>query len=121
MIQAMPRRAALLRATTAALLAGAVLLGLDRPICSSAACPMAGTDRAICRAMGLDCCRTPAGRVSHGSPQVAAPDLATPLLALWTATPPAIAAGRHPCRLAPAAPAVVQGVGLHTLLAVFRL
>jgi hypothetical protein len=105
-------------------MSGAVLLLLGLPVCSSAACPMAQSgkmDRALCRAKGLDCCGASAGRVSHGSPELAAPDLAASVVALATAAAPAAATAGDSSRLAPAAPAVIQGVGLHTLFAVFRI
>ncbi len=123
MIPAMVRPAALrrLRAATAVLLAGAVLPLLGLPVCSSVACPMAKMDRGLCRAMGLDCCRAGAGRVSHDSPRLAPPDLAAAVQAVAAAAAPASRADRGPSRLAPAAPAVIQGIGLHTLLAVFRI
>jgi len=117
----MMRFTSLLRATTAILLSGAVLLLLGLPVCSSEACPMAKMDRALCRAMGLDCCGASSGRLSHNSAQVAAPDLAASVMALAAAAAPAAGAGRDPSLLAPAAPAVIQGVGLHTLFAVFRI
>jgi hypothetical protein len=120
----MRRFTTLLRATTAVLMAAAVLLLLGLPVCSSAACPMAQSgkmDRALCRAMGLDCCGASAGRVSHGSPLLASPDLAASAMALVTVVRPAAATSCDPSLLAPAAPAVIQGVGLHTLFAVFRI
>jgi hypothetical protein len=121
MILAMMRFASLLRGTTAVLVTGAVLLLFGFPVCSSEACPMAKMDRARCRAMGLDCCGAGAGRMSHGSPQLASPDLAVSVTSLVAAAVPAAAAGRDPSHLAPAAPAVIQGVGLHTLFAIFRI
>jgi len=121
MIPATMRLASLLRAATAVLMAGAVLLLLGLPICSSSACPMAKMDRGLCRAMGLDCCRAAAGRVSHDSPRLASPDLALSVQAVVAAAAPATLTDRDPSRLAPAAPAVIQGVGLHTLFAVFRI
>jgi hypothetical protein len=123
MIPAKMRLATLLRphAATALLLAGAVVLLLGFPVCASAACPMAKMDRGLCRAMGLDCCRAGTGRVSHDSPRLASPDLAASVEAVVAAAAPATAADRDPSRLAPAAPAVIQGVGLHTLFAVFRI
>jgi hypothetical protein len=121
MIPAMVRLASLLRACTAVLMAGAALLLLGFPICSSPACPMAKMDRGLCRAMGLDCCRAGAGRVSHDSPRLASPDLALAVQAVLAAAAPATVAARDLSRLAPAAPAVIQGVGLHTLFAVFRI
>jgi hypothetical protein len=123
MIPPMTRLASLLRlrAATAVLLAAAVLLLLGLPVCSSAACPMAKMDRGLCRAMGLDCCRAGTGRVSHDSPRIASPELAASVQAVVAAAVAATAADRDPAWLAPAAPAVIQGVGLHTLFAVFRI
>jgi len=123
MIPPMTRLASLLRlrAAMAVLPAGAVLLLLGLPVCSSSACPMAKMDRGRCLAMGLDCCRAGAGRVSHDSPRLASPDLAASVQAVGAAAAPATVADRDPARLAPAAPAVIQGVGLHTLFAIFRI
>jgi hypothetical protein len=121
MVSTMARFTSLLRRTMAVMMAGAVLLLLGLPVCSSEACPMAKMDRALCRAMGFDCCGASAGRLSHASPQLASPEPAALGLAFAPVAAPAATAGGHPSLLAPAAPAVIQGVGLHTLLAVFRI
>jgi len=107
-------------AATALLLSSLFVL-LGAPVCQSERCPMAAGQRAACRAMGLDCCRDKGGAVSHGSHL--APALAPAVLPGGTQAltgPDSDVAGS---RSSPpnAAPAVVQGVGLFTLFAVFRI
>lgn len=100
-------------------LSGALLLAAA-PVCASDRCPMGAAQRATCRAMGLDCCQSRRGSLSHASPQ--APALA-PALAPGRAAE--IATGDGAVTASPslpdAMPAMVQGVGLFTLLAVFRI
>jgi hypothetical protein len=106
-------------AATVLLLSGLLLL-LGGPVCESDSCPMSVSQRAKCRTMGLDCCQGKGG-VSHASPQ--APPLAPALAAGCAPTLAAQdqgAAGAS-SSLPAAAPAVLQGVGLFTLLAVFRI
>jgi hypothetical protein len=107
-------------AATVLLLSGLLLL-LGGPVCESDSCPMSVSQRAKCRTMGLDCCQGKGGVVSHASPQ--APPLAPALAAGCAPTLAAQdqgAAGAS-SSLPAAAPAVLQGVGLFTLLAVFRI
>lgn len=96
----------------------ALLFGV--PVCVSDGCPMNASQRAVCRAMGLDCCQAKGGAVSHSSPP--APALAA---ALAPGTPTLAgqdqASRNAGSSLPDAAPAVLQGVGLFTLLAVFRI
>jgi hypothetical protein len=102
-------------------LAGTLVLLLGVPVCFSAACPMGPAQRASCLAMGRDCCRAQ-GQVSHG-PAAPAPVLAT-APALASVTAPATPSAARPGVPDPgleAAPAVVQGVGLFTLFAVFLI
>ena len=96
----------------------ALLFGV--PVCVSDGCPMSASQRAVCRAMGLDCCQAKGGAVSHSSPP--APALAATL----APGAPALAgqergSGNRASSLPDASPAVLQGVGLFTLLAVFRI
>lgn len=107
-------------ATTVLVLSGLLLL-LGAPVCESDSCPMSASQRAKCRAMGLECCQGKGGGVSHASPQ--APALAAALAAGCTATlaPRDQGAAGASSSLPDAAPAVLQGVGLFTLLAVFRI
>jgi hypothetical protein len=106
--------------TTAPLVASLLLL-LATPVCDSDRCPMSATQRAACRSMGLDCCQTQGGAVSHTSPH------AQVLVAALAPAGAAVVAerdrggARASSALPDAAPAVVQGVGLYTLLAVFRI
>src|SRR5579864_3117127 len=103
------------------LLLSTVLTLLGAPVCQSKRCPMGAAQRATCRAMGLDCCRDKGGAVSHATPQ--APVLSPALAASCTPPLAARAQGAVDARssLTDAAPAVIQGVGLFTLLAVFRI
>ncbi|HZF10510.1 MAG TPA: hypothetical protein VFE33_17115 [Thermoanaerobaculia bacterium] len=104
---------------SAALLIFTLLLLLRVPVCASPACPMGGMARTACRTMGMDCCQGTGVRAAHAPAPL--PDVAvTPPLhaALPTATG-AMAAG--PSHRPLAAPAVLQGVGLFTLFAVFLI
>lgn len=109
------------RRAATALLLSSVLVLLGAPVCESDSCPMGAAQRLTCRSMGLECCQAKGGAVSHGSAQAPALE-------------PALAGGGAPAlpakdqgiadaaaSLPDAAPAVVQGVGLFTLLAVFRI
>src|SRR5271169_3627596 len=107
-------------AATVLLLSSLVLL-LGAPVCESDSCPMSASQRAACRAMGRDCCQGKAGGVSHASQP--APVLEA---ALAPGCTPAFTgqdrgAADASSSLPDAAPAVLQGVGLFTLLAVFRI
>ena len=101
------------------LLAAALLLPAGLPVCGSDACPMPPAQRAACKAMGRDCCRSTGARTSH----MPAPPQAPAELAPLFPTLPALATGLLPAavRAPEAAPAVLQGVGLHTLFAVFLI
>jgi hypothetical protein len=103
------------------LLLSSLLVLLGAPVCESDSCPMSASQRATCRAMGLDCCQAKGGAVSHSSPQ--APALAPALAPGCTPTLAAQDQGSAGASssLPDAAPAVLQGVGLFTLLAVFRI
>ena len=109
-----------LRTATALFLGTALLLLLGTPVCSSSACPMNAAERAVCKAMGRDCCGTQGGPTAHGS-VAPAPDLAVAPAALAASTPTLATDVFHPPTGPDAAPAVIQGVGLFTLLAVFLI
>lgn len=117
----MRRSAAPFRCLLTVLLVSSLLLLLGAPVCDSDSCPMSKSERVTCRAMGLDCCQAKGGAVSHSS-------LHAPVLAPATApgSAPTLGGNGQGSALASpslpgAAPAVLQGVGLFTLLAVFRI
>lgn len=118
----MARRRALRVVFTFALSA-ALLTLLQAPICSSSACPMKAGGRAFCLAMGatgMDCCQAASGRLAPAPAAAPQPDLALAAAALL-APPPSRAMPAFLGLVAPAAPAVLQGIGLFTLFAVFRI
>jgi hypothetical protein len=106
-----------------ALVAIGLLLPVGAPVCASNACPMGMSRRMACQATGLDCCQRKDGTVSHAAAQLpsldlaVAPDTAPDLGSDLEQTASAEASSPLPC----AAPAVLQGVGLFTLIAVFRI
>lgn len=105
----------------ASVLVTAMTAFLGLPVCYTAACPMSGADRAACRAMGRECCGTRGGQVSH-TPAMPAPVLAAAPAVASLAVPAAAAAHAASSSTMPlAAPAVLQGVGLFTLFAVFLI
>jgi len=100
-------------------IAMAAFLGL--PVCLTAACPMSSAERSACRAMGRECCGTRGGQVSH-APAMPAPALGAVASSLAPVVPPAAEAARVSRLPEPlAAPAVLQGLGLFTLFAVFLI
>ena len=110
----------LLRASVALALVAVIVIFLGAPVCASSACPMSGTARAACKAMGRECCGTKGGQVSHTlalSAPVAAVPRARVTLADRAEEGSVVA---DPSR-ALAVPALVQGVGLFTLFAVFLI
>ena len=90
-------------------------------VCESNRCPMSASQRATCRAMGRACCPGNGGAISHESPQapVLEPALAAGCVPTLAGQDRRAADARS--SLPDAAPAVLQGVGLFTLLAVFRI
>jgi hypothetical protein len=114
-------RLPLLRALSALGLVACLLLLARVPACDSESCRMSKSARAACREMGLDCCKPSAERFARASAQPPLPDL---LLAPVDYLGVAAVTGFLPAprRSAPLpAPAIVQGVGLHTLFAVFLI
>lgn len=111
----------LLRASVALVLSAGLIGFLGLPVCYSAACPMSGAERAACKAMGRECCGTKGGQLSHG-PAVPMPALATPSAGLGLAVPvaPKVSVCLDSAKVI-AAPAVLQGVGLFTLFAIFLI
>ena len=82
---------------------------------------MSAAERADCKAMGRECCQSKGGQVSH-SPTMPAPVLATAPADLALAAPAASAAAAAYDLAGPVAePAIVQGIGLFTLHAVFLI
>src|SRR5882672_7983128 len=97
----------------------AAFLGL--PVCLTAACPMSSAERAACRSMGRECCGTRGGQVSH-APAVPSPALGAVQSSLALVAPTAAESARLSSLSEPlAAPAVLQGLGLFTLFAVFLI
>jgi hypothetical protein len=97
-----------------------LLAFLGMPVCDSPACPMSAGERAACKAMGRECCGTAGGQLSH-APAAPLPVLAAvPSLPAVGAPVPFAVALQAPSRPL-AAPAVLQGVGLFTLFAVFLI
>jgi hypothetical protein len=91
------------------------------PVCAVDTCPMAKSARAGCRALGLDCCKTAGERFAHASAEPQLPDLFLAPVAGLAATAVAVPLPVPPRNTPLAAPAVLQGVGLHTLFAVFLI
>lgn len=101
-------------------LTGAMLLLLLTPLCAAEVCPMDETARRMgCKPLASDCCQTHGERNAPSPHQVLPPTLlaspsgsnvamAEPLLAepAWEELEP---------------PAVLQGIGLYTLLSVFLI
>jgi hypothetical protein len=117
-------RLPLLRALSALALVASLLLLARLPDCDSGTCRMPRAARAACREMGRDCCKSSTERLAHTSAQPQLPDLALAPTEPSGATVLADAAGFLPIlhRAVPlAAPAIVQGVGFHTLFAVFLI
>jgi hypothetical protein len=79
---------------------------------------MSATERQACRRMGRDCCGNGTGQLSH-APAAPLPAAATTALAAVVVPPPVGAAMPQQAPVAPAA--IVQGIGLFTLFAVFLI
>lgn len=94
----------------------AVLFGA--PLCLSDACPMSARERQTCKTMGRDCCGNGTGQLSH-APAAPLPPAAATTLAATVVPPPAAAA--LPRQAPVPAAAIVQGIGLFTLFAVFLI
>jgi len=114
-----------LRAFAALSVACALPLLFQAPSCASHACPMGNMARTGCVAtgtMGMDCCQGTSGRLAPAPAAAPEPDL---LASAWAALDPLTGLDARPLRALTApplpAPAVVQGVGLHTLFAVFLI
>ncbi len=79
---------------------------------------MSATERQTCKRMGRECCGNGTGQLSH-APAAPLPPVATTTLAAMVVPPPLAAVLP---KQAPAAPAaIVQGIGLFTLFAVFLI
>jgi hypothetical protein len=107
-----------LRPVAAVFLAASFALLFGAPLCLSDACPMSAMERQACKLMGRECCGNGTGQLSH-APAAPLPPAATTALAAMVVPPPLAAAlPRH--APVPAA-AIVQGIGLFTLFAVFLI
>jgi hypothetical protein len=110
-----------LRALAALGMAGALLLLLLTPLCAAEYCPMdKETREAGCEPLGQDCCQ-PQGERAAASPLQVVP--LVPLASVFTLAMRDAAEAAlpgHPSE-EPAAPAILQGIGLHAFLAVFLI
>jgi hypothetical protein len=105
-----------LRSLIAALLLAAVVLPLRLPACAPQVCPLDEAARGACRELDGGCCQVQgesAGAVAASLPPV--------VPAFQPLAPLALPSPVMPPSEPLAAPAVVQGVGLHTLFAVFLI
>ena len=107
-----------LRPVAAVFLAASFAVLFGAPLCFSDACPMSATERQSCRRMGRECCGNGTGQLSH-APAVPSSPVAATTLAAMVAPPPLAAALPRQVPVAPAA--IVQGIGLFTLFAVFLI
>jgi hypothetical protein len=107
-----------LRPVAAVFLAAAFAVLFGAPLCVSDACPMSAMERQTCRLMGRECCGTGAGQLSH-APTAPLPPVVPTTLAALAAPPPLAAAPPGKPPVSPAA--IVQGIGLFTLFAVFLI
>jgi hypothetical protein len=107
-----------LRPVAAVFLAAGFAVLFGAPLCFSDACPMSAMERQTCRSMGRECCGNGTGQLSHAPAAPLPPAATTPLPAM--VAPPPLAAPLP--RQAPVSPAaIVQGIGLFTLFAVFLI
>ena len=110
-------RLASLRSPVAFATIGVLALLLRTPLCAPEVCSMdQAAMAAACSRLGSDCCH-PTGQ-THAPVQVPPP---APLPSIVSAAVAAGPAPVHGCPEPSAAPAILQGVGLHTLLAVFLI
>jgi hypothetical protein len=109
-----------LRAFAAFGLTGALLLLLITPLCAAEVCPMDATARRMgCKPLASDCCQT------HGERTAPSPHQVMPL-APFSSPLGSIVAMAEPLLAEPSweelePPAILQGIGLHTLLSVFLI
>lgn len=100
---------------------GVLAFLLRTPLCAPKVCAMSGARMAACEALGGNCCQGAGAQMSRGSApaQVQAPPPAP--VSLVAEDLSASLNREHGFREPFAAPAILQGVGLHTLLAVFLI
>ena len=117
------RRTGGLRAFAAVGLTGGLLLLLITPLCAAQVCPMDETARRMgCRPLASDCCQTHGERTAPSLLQMVPP---APLSSPPGSTAATVASAQpllaEPSweELEPAA--ILQGIGLHTLLSVFLI
>jgi hypothetical protein len=100
---------------------GVLAFLLQTPLCVPKVCSMSGARMAACEAMGGNCCQGTGAQASRSSApaQIQAPPPG-PVSIVAEEVSASLARGRG-LRGPVAAPAILQGVGLHTLLAVFLI
>jgi hypothetical protein len=100
---------------------GVLAFLLQTPLCAPKVCSMSGARMAACEALGGDCCQKAGAQASRSSApaQIQAPPPVS--VAVVAADGSAALARERVSREPYAAPAILQGVGLHTLLAVFLI
>jgi hypothetical protein len=107
-----------LRSLAAIALIGALGLLLGTSLCAPEICPMGkARTSGACRSLGSDCCQTAGERTAHAPVQVPPPAL----MGFKSAAAAISPVPEHGSPEPSAAPAILQGVGLHTLLSVFLI
>jgi hypothetical protein len=102
------------------MITGVLAFLLQTPLCSPKVCSMSGAKMAACEALGGDCCQGSSTRAARSS--VPAQVQAPPPSPVSLAAEEVSALSRERGFQEPfAAPAILQGVGLHTLFAVFLI
>jgi hypothetical protein len=110
-----------IRQLLALALVGVLALLLRTPLCSPKVCSMSGAKMAACEALGGDCCQAASTRASRSAAPVQVQAPPPSLVSLKVEEVAASLARRRGLREPLAAAAILQGVGLHTLLAVFLI
>jgi hypothetical protein len=110
-----------LRHILAVAMIGVLAFLLQTPLCSPKVCSMSGARMAACEAMGGDCCQETGAQMPRSSApaQIQAPPPGP--VSLVAAEVSASLARERGFGEPYAAPAILQGIGLHTLFAVFLI
>jgi hypothetical protein len=109
-----------LRHILAIAMIGVLAFLLRTPLCAPKVCAMSGARMAVCEALGGNCCQGAGAQTSRSSApaQVQAPPPRPVSLAEEASASPA---QERSLREPLAAASILQGVGLHTLFAVFLI